>query len=303
MIEAQTLENARLSIPRQFRNYTAVEKIGQGSTCAVLDAVDRSTGKSYAVKVMSQKNLEQRHLLLKVEREASILRQLCHANVIQFHECFRDGDLLFLVTENCAGGDLLKWISEERLSSAAAQTRVFYEICLGIQYLHNRGIAHNDIKPDNVIMDCAGSPKLIDFGYAKTDAVAGDNDKNGTLMYAAPELFRRGCYSTQKADIWSLGILLFTIVTGIFPFLGNDDHRIVRQIRHGDLSFPTGMNCEAELLIRRLTKVNPNERPTIDEVLEDPYFAGLRDDPGKAACVPLRAAEISGEDVIDAGYW
>jgi serine/threonine protein kinase len=210
---------------------------------------------------------------------------------------------MFIVTENCTGDDLLTWISEDRLLDAAAQKRVFNEICLGVQYLHGRGIAHNDIKPENVIMDAAGHAKLIDFGYAKPDRIAGDQDKSGTLNYAAPELFRRGTYHTQKADIWSLGILLYAMTTGRFPFVGTDDRKIVSQILRGNLKFQEDLDPDVEALVRRLTKLNPNERPTIDEVLEDPYFSTIDEEPVKHVIMPAGAAEISAEKAIEVEAW
>jgi serine/threonine protein kinase len=272
MIQAQTETFANLEIPRQFGNYTAEKVIGQGSTCVVLEAFDRLTGKDYAVKVMSTPDLESRGIISKVRTELSILGGLSHPHVIQFREVIGVGDLIFVVTENCTGGDLLTSITDGRITSRATLRRLFTEICLGVQYLHDQGIAHNDLKPENVIIDSNGRAKLIDFGYAKTEATADDDQKSGTLMYAAPELFQPGCYLTQKADIWALGIVLYTMATGRFPYSGTNDRQVMRQILQGQLRYTPAMDPQVSALVRRMTKVNPNERPTIDEVLQDPFF-------------------------------
>jgi serine/threonine protein kinase len=276
MIKAETAEYVLLSIPRHFGNYTASKVIGQGSTCAVLEATDRSTGRDYAVKVMSSSDLESRGITHKVETELSILRRISHKHVIHFHEVISDGNLLFIVTENCNGGDLLTWITDRRTANLPTLKQLFSEICRGLQYLHHEGIAHNDLKPENIIIDANGTAKIIDFGYAKTETMAGDDEKCGTLMYAAPELFSSGRYHTQKSDIWSLGIVLYAMATASFPFNGRTDRQIVQQISRAALKYPRGMNAQVEALVRRMTKVNPNERPTIDEVLEDPFFEDVQ---------------------------
>jgi MAP/microtubule affinity-regulating kinase len=161
-------------------------------------------------------------------------------------------------------------------SSRGTLERLFFEICLGVQFLHREGIAHNDLKPENVIVDAKGTAKIIDFAYAKTEAFADDDQKSGTLMYAAPEPFRAGRYHTQKADIWSLGIVLFTMATGRFAFAGASYWQIIHQIMHGQVQYEPEIDPKVAALVRRMTRVNPNERPMIDEVLEDPFFDNVR---------------------------
>jgi MAP/microtubule affinity-regulating kinase len=301
MIEAETTEFVSLSIPRQFGNYTVQKILGQGSTCVVVEAMDRLSGKDYAVKVMSYSDLKSRNLLLKVERELGILRRISHEHVLRFHEFRREGDLMFIVTENCVGGDLLSWIVDGRVKEKRTMKRLFYEIALGVQYLHSQGIAHNDIKPENVVIDGSGRAKLGDFGYAKTETFAGDDEKSGTLMYAAPELFGTGWYHTQRADIWSLGIVLYTLATGTFPFDVSDEQRVVRQICQGRLKYQRCLDREVELLVRRMTKTNANKRPTIESVLEDGFFDDVRlvgsmkpavSEPASALCVSAAEAEM-----------
>jgi serine/threonine protein kinase len=272
MIAAETSECVSLFIPQSFGNYIAHTVIGQGSTCVVIEATDRSSGKDYAVKVMSSSNLKDRNLIPRVTREISILGDLSHDNIVRFHEVIHANDFIFLVTENCSGGDILAWITDGRTADKQTLKRLFHDVLIGLQYLHRRGIAHNDIKPDNIIVDASGRAKLADFGFAKTETFADDDEKSGTLMYAPPELFRPGRYHTQKADMWSLGILLDVMAAQRFPFSGTNNRQIMRQICHADLKFPSRIDKDVERLIRQLTKVNPNERPTIDALLEDSFF-------------------------------
>jgi serine/threonine protein kinase len=272
MIEAETSLGVSLSIPRQFGPYRVEKVIGQGTACVILEIVDRDIGKDYAAKVMSYSDLTDHKLIPMVERELKILRRLSHDRVVRFHEYVRLGDLMFIVMENITGSDLLSWIVEGRTFDNQTLKRLFYDVACGVQYIHSAGIAHNDIKPENIMVDFSGRAKLIDFGYAKDFLTAGDNAKNGTLTYATLELFKRGSYNTQKADIWALAILLYEMATGNLPFSEAGD----RQIRRGKLKFPRTMDRGVEALIKRMAKVNPNERPTVDAVLEDPFFDEVR---------------------------
>jgi serine/threonine protein kinase len=276
MIEAETYLGVSLSIPRQFANYRVQKVIGQGTMCVVLEIVDRHIGKDYAAKVMSYLDLNDHRLIPMVERELKILRRLSHDRVVRFHEYVRLGDLMFIIMENIVGSDLLSGILEGRTRDKLTLKRLFYDVACGVQYIHNAGIAHNDIKPENIMVDCSGRAKLIDFGCAKESLTAGDNGKDGTLAYAAPELFKRGSYNTQKADVWSLAILLYSMATGKLPFSEADDRHIVRKSCHGKLRFPRTMDRGVETLIKRMAKVNPNERPTLDAVLENPFFDEVR---------------------------
>jgi serine/threonine protein kinase len=295
MIATETEEGVSLSIPRRFGNYIVQNVIGQGSTCVVIDACDRLTGQSYAVKVMSYNDLTNRNIIPLVERELAILRRLSHERVIHFHEFLRLGDLLLFVTDHYVGGDLLSWIIENRIENLSTLKRLFYDVVLAVQYLHNQGIAHNDIKPENVMINSAGRAVLVDFGYAKDFAFAGDNAKNGTLMYAAPELLRPGTYDTQKADIWSLAILLYVMAVGKFPFVGDDEQKIVHQIIRGKFKFPSNMDTQVKALIRRMAQVNVNKRPTIECVVEDPFFDEVRQKHSVTVC-PI-------ESEIDVDLW
>jgi serine/threonine protein kinase len=150
--------------------------------------------------------------------------------------------------------------------------RLFWQIALAVQYLHGQGIAHNDIKPENVLLDSEGNAKLIDFGFAKRQEIAGDDEKSGSLIYAAPEILMPGAYRPQKADIWSLGILLYVMTTRSCPYLETYPSETIELIKKGQIIFDDSMDEETERLIRILTTTDPSERPTIDTVLEDPFF-------------------------------
>jgi serine/threonine protein kinase len=284
-----------LWIPKQIDNYTLHANIGTGATGVVLDATDRRSGQDFAIKVMSWSDIEQRRMSHKIERELSIVPTLKHQYIAEFHEVFRVGDFVCVVSPNYRGGDLLSSIIDGHTSDAHTAKRLFWEICSAVQYLHERAISHNDIKPDNVMLDSIGHVKLIDFGFAKQTETAGDHEKSGTLAYAAPELLRPGTYRPDKADIWSLGILLYVLLEAKFPWPTIDDWVLARLIRQGNLTYETLGDLQARAIFRQMTALDPNERPTIEEVLRDPFFDEL--ELQKPILPNLRADETEIEDV------
>jgi serine/threonine protein kinase len=131
-------------------------------------------------------------------------------------------------------------------------------------------IAHGDLKLDNILMCADGSPKLTDFGFCHPSLFAGDNRKSGTIEYSAPELLARGRFQTQKADIWALGIILFAMITKEFPF--STEILISKQVRSGRLLYSALLDERARCLMMWMTRMKPCERPTIKQVLEDPFL-------------------------------
>jgi serine/threonine protein kinase len=272
MIETQTEHCYTLHVPKQIGHYVLGQVIGRGATSVVFSATDRQTGKEYAMKVMSRFDLDGQGLLQHIERELSIIQTLHHSNIIEFHELVRDSDLLFVVLEKCDGGDLFEYMLDWHTRDMDTVKRLFRDIVLAVQYLHQQGIAHNDIKPENIILDANGRAKLTDFGFAKCSEIAGDEEKLGTLVYMAPELLKRGAFNTQKADIWSLGIVLYTMMVSRFPYPCQNESQTVQYIKAGKLMYPNGIDADAKRLIRMMTKLKPEERPTIDDILTDSFF-------------------------------
>jgi serine/threonine protein kinase len=278
MIQTSTADGAQLSVPPQLGHYALDQVIGEGATSAVFSATDLTSGTKCAIKVMSFDDLKRRNLARRVQLEVSILASLKHEHIIVFHELVCDGDILGIVTELCDGGDLLTQINDGYLAHPYILKQTFYQIVLGVQYLHSQGIAHNDLKPENVTVDENGNAKIIDFGFAKCHSPAGANEHAGTTWYSAPEVLNPGSFDPQKADIWSLGILLFTMATGTRPFPTHLPRVAVQMINTAALQYPESLDFEVELLVNRLTKLDPNDRPTIEEVLQDSFFFEVRED-------------------------
>ena len=260
-----------------FHNYRISRELAKGSSCIVVEAMDKDTGRMYAIKVMKRSDLEGTDLLVNVDKEINVIQQLHHKNIAECREVIEEGNQIYIVMEHCGTENLLNMIIAGKLHNQPALINsIFYQVCEAIQYLHEMGIAHGDIKPDNIMVTKDGTVKLTDFGYCHTTLIAGDNEKGGTVYYAGPEMFLEGKYNTQSADIWSLGVLLFVMITATFPF--TEDDEVQDQILAGRLFFPTWMNEEYRNLVEWLTIYNPGMRPRIQDVMADSMFNDFNSD-------------------------
>jgi serine/threonine protein kinase len=269
MMNAQLLD----FIPHMFGKYWLKRRIESGSTCVVAEAVDKTSGIIYAVKIMPFSQAIPNRLKQAIDREIRVLQRVNCSHICKLYDVVKQDGLIFLVLEYCEGGNLLTMILDGRLQKISEVQRVFKQILQGVKYLHDHNIAHGDIKPENVVFDVHGNAKLIDLGYCKEKLIGSELDKSGTLYYAAPEILSQGKYNTHSADVWALGILLFVMATSRFPYASDQD-RIVRQlIRTGKLLIYPTMNDNVADLFKKMTTVDPADRCTIEQLLASPWLA------------------------------
>jgi serine/threonine protein kinase len=267
------MTNSNLStaihIPTAFANYSITRMIDTGSTCVVVEAIDNQTGIIYAVKIVELLPCNESYLREAVEKEIRVLGRLNHKFIVKLIEVVRDNNLIFLVMENCDGSNLLDLILSGNLNNISDVKELFKQIVEGVQYLHTQGIAHGDLKPENVGITSTGDVKLLDFGYCKEQRIGFDADKSGTCRYCGPELLTNGIFNTHKADIWSLGILLFVMDTGMFPYKSSNEDIIKKMIQRGELASPEYLDSSIANVYEKMTAMSPNQRPTLDDVLNN----------------------------------
>jgi serine/threonine protein kinase len=160
----------------------------------------------------------------------------------------------------------LKSKANRRLEEAEAK-KIYSQVCKGMAYCHSKNIVHRDLKLENIMVDSGKNVKIIDFGFS----IVISNDKTlnifcGTPSYMAPEIVSKKNYKGQATDTWALGILLFTLLCGHFPFRGFDDRDLFSKIKRGKFEVPSHVSDAGRHLLQRILKVNPEDRPTIDEV-------------------------------------
>ncbi|NWX22028.1 KS6A2 kinase, partial [Aegotheles bennettii] len=258
--------------------YEIKEDIGIGSYSVCKRCVHKSTETEFAVKIIDKSKRD------PSEEIEILLRYGQHPNIITLKDVYDDGKYVYLVMELMRGGELLDRILRQKCFSEREASAVLCTITRTVDYLHSQGVVHRDLKPSNILyMDESGNPdsiRICDFGFAKQLRA-----ENGLLMtpcytanFVAPEVLKRQGYDAA-CDIWSLGILLYTMLAGFTPFAnGPDDtpEEILARIGSGKYAL-TGGNWDsvsdtAKDIVSKMLHVDPHQRLTAVQVLRHPWI-------------------------------
>uniref|UniRef100_A0A452R8D1 Ribosomal protein S6 kinase n=1 Tax=Ursus americanus TaxID=9643 RepID=A0A452R8D1_URSAM len=258
--------------------YVVKETIGVGSYSVCKRCVHKATNMEYAVKVIDKSKRD------PSEEIEILLRYGQHPNIITLKDVYDDGKHVYLVTELMRGGELLDKILRQKFFSEREASFVLHTISKTVEYLHSQGVVHRDLKPSNILyVDESGNPeclRICDFGFAKQLRA-----ENGLLMtpcytanFVAPEVLKRQGYD-EGCDIWSLGVLLYTMLAGYTPFAnGPSDtpEEILTRIGSGKFTLSGGnwntVSETAKDLVSKMLHVDPHQRLTAKQVLQHPWI-------------------------------
>lgn len=277
MIQSKTEDGYEIEIPNTFNGYHCLNVIGYGSTSIVVVVEKIKTMKKYSAKIMSKKDMENRNLMKSIEKEISVLKELDSPFIVKVYDSFnitndKNEEFIVIIMDYCEKGDLLTYATENKFTSDTQKRKTVIDFLKGVKFLHDHNISHGDIKADNILLTNDLSCKLCDFGYCRTSIIAGEEAKNGTLYYAAPELFERGDFDTLKSDIWAIGVTLYSVFELQFPFRNGNQQFIIKQIRSANLSIRSGLPDSFKALLKKCFQKDPKDRATIDELLNDDFF-------------------------------
>jgi len=263
-------------------NYTLGKVIGEGNFSTVLRAVHKQTGVEYAVKVVSKVglNIRQRD---RLTTEIEILSVCNHPNIVNLVEHFESAERIYMVMQLKTGGELFDAISDLGYFTEEEAVVILKQVGSAVLYLHKKGIVHRDLKPENMLFECeaADAPICIaDFGFAKfvkdEEALT---TPCGTPGYVAPEIANSESYN-KGVDMWSLGVIMYTLLCGFPPFYSDDDEVLLELIRDGEYDFPepywTSISDTAKDLVTHLLDKNTAKRYTIDHFMTHPWINGKR---------------------------
>eukprot|EP00198_Chlamydomonas_reinhardtii_P004080 XP_001693416.1 predicted protein [Chlamydomonas reinhardtii] len=266
---------------RFHENYTRLTLTSYGASCKVLTAYHRVTNKKVAVKTIpkSRKQLEKQRAKVKLEIGTFRLVE-DHPNAVRVLEVFEGAECYYICMECCEGGELFDHISKKQASFTERQAaHLLRGLMLFLAHMHGKGIAHLDIKPENIMFDSEGANgvlKVLDFG---SSAFVQPNEtvRNafGTVRYASPEMANDVC--GQKADIWSVGVVMYILLSGRAPFLKSNDVDTLNLIKSGPrVKFAgerwAGISQAAKDCIKALLEPNPRLRPSAVTVLNMPWL-------------------------------
>ena len=264
--------------------YDVVKQLGKGGYGKVYEVKNKKTGEVRACKHLSKLNVKD---LDKFRREIEIMKKMDHPNIIKIYEVFESERSLYIIMEECKGGEIfdriIEHIQNKQMYSEKDAANIFQQVMSCIQYCHNQNICHRDLKPENLLYLNPGSEKdnrikVIDFGLSQ--ACDRLKTKVGTAYYVSPEILN-GNY-THLCDIWSAGVILYILLSGDPPFNGPNDNAIYNKVAQMKFSFPENkwknISKEAKDLISHML-VPEKERFTASKVLEHDWFKNAKDVP------------------------
>ena len=246
--------------------YKIGRSIGHGAFGKVNLALNILSGHIVAIKSFNK--TKNSYSKSQIKYEIKLLKKLRnYKNIVKIYETFETNKYFCIVMENIIGGNLLNCINKMTKLSENQAKNIFYQLITTLEYIHSLGIVHRDIKPDNILLDLNNNIKLCDFGVALQTNTENFyiNDKVGTPAFVAPEILSNNYYDPFKTDIWSAGVVLYSILAGIFPFRGNNEAELNKRILNG--KFPNiDVSNDCMDLLKKILNVNPNERITIKEI-------------------------------------
>eukprot|EP01102_Stenamoeba_stenopodia_P008771 TRINITY_DN255_c0_g3_i1.p1 TRINITY_DN255_c0_g3~~TRINITY_DN255_c0_g3_i1.p1 ORF type:complete len:519 (-),score=86.09 TRINITY_DN255_c0_g3_i1:12-1568(-) len=258
----------------------ASEQIGSGAFSSVCSAVNRTTGERVAVKIIDRNRFWQNQKQMEfLEREKKILSRVKHPNITSVYGIFESKSHIYIVMELARGGELFKKILDDGSYSESVARRLFTQLLDAMEYLHSQGIVHRDLKPENILLQDNGpNPvlKITDFGLATfVSEAAKMNTMCGTPQYVAPEILRGGSYG-KEVDLWSLGAILYIMLSGLPPFYEDQEEPLFQQILQGHYDFPpefwSEVSNNAKDIVRQLMTVDPKARMTIQQARIHPWM-------------------------------
>ncbi|XP_048209466.1 sperm motility kinase-like [Perognathus longimembris pacificus] len=249
--------------------YHMKEIIGYGSFGYVKLAHHRLTDTEVAVKILL-KGQSNSH---RVENEVDIVKTLQHPHVIRLYQVMEKDEHVYLVMELATRGHLLGWIQKSRRLFEDEARRLFRQIVSAVQYFHQNGIAHRDLKPTNILLDAKGDAKVSDFSLSiRTAPGQLLKDVCGALIFRPPEMFLHENYDGCKVDIWGLGVLLYFMITGKFPFKGMNFSQIRACVLEARYLAPFHLSARGRNIIFQMLTPDPKRRPSIEQIMENPWL-------------------------------
>ncbi|XP_042181300.1 MAP/microtubule affinity-regulating kinase 3-like isoform X9 [Oncorhynchus tshawytscha] len=279
-------------------NYRLLKTIGKGNFAKVKLARHILTGREVAIKIIDKTQLNP-NSLQKLFREVRIMKILNHPNIVKLFEVIETERTLYLVMEYASGGEVFDYlVAHGRMKEKEARAK-FRQIVSAVQYCHQKHIVHRDLKAENLLLDADMNIKIADFGFSNEFTMGNKLDTFcGSPPYAAPELFQGKKYDGPEVDVWSLGVILYTLVSGSLPFDGQNLKELRERVLRGKYRIPFYMSTDCENLLKRFLVLNPAKRGTLEQIMKDRWInAGSEEDELKPFVEPEQ--DIADQKRID----
>uniref|UniRef100_A0A0N4Z5Z6 Serine/threonine-protein kinase par-1 n=1 Tax=Parastrongyloides trichosuri TaxID=131310 RepID=A0A0N4Z5Z6_PARTI len=252
--------------------YKLLKTIGKGNFAKVKLAKHMPTDQEVAIKIIDKSSMNSTSIQ-KLYREVKIMKQLDHPNIVKLYQVMETETTLYLVMEFASGGEVFDYlVAHGRMKEKEARAK-FRQIVSAVQYLHSKNIIHRDLKAENLLLDADMNIKIADFGFSNTFAFGSKLDTFcGSPPYAAPELFQGKKYDGPEVDVWSLGVILYTLVSGSLPFDGQNLKELRERVLRGKYRIPFYMSTDCENLLKKFLVLNPVRRSTLEVIMQDKWM-------------------------------
>ncbi|XP_021360446.1 MAP/microtubule affinity-regulating kinase 3-like isoform X8 [Mizuhopecten yessoensis] len=301
-----TSSRSRTADEPHIGKYRLIKTIGKGNFAKVKLAKHVPTGREVAIKIIDKTQLNPSSLQ-KLFREVRIMKLLDHPNIVKLFEVIETEKTLYLVMEYASGGEVFDYlVAHGRMKEKEARAK-FRQIVSAVQYCHQKHIVHRDLKAENLLLDGDMNIKIADFGFSNEFVPGNKLDTFcGSPPYAAPELFQGKKYDGPEVDVWSLGVILYTLVSGSLPFDGQNLKELRERVLRGKYRIPFYMSTDCENLLKKFLVLNPTKRASLENIMRDKWMnIGYEDDdlkpfkePPADVLDPIRIEEI----MVNMGY-
>lgn len=267
-----------LHIPMKLSDFRFLRAIGHGYASTVFEVEHIASKYRCVIKIVIKSRLNANEHK-RICREINIHSSLSHRHILTFYASFEDENAFYLVLEFAPNGDLLTYLKKQHNECMTLHrylSFILLPLLLALNYLHTGGILHRDIKPENILISDNGHIRLCDFGLSIKSFLERPRSILGTLEYMAPEMFDDDITSTESfthsLDIWAIGILTYECLTGSTPFHGRNDNEIIKKIKTAKVDTTKIKNKHAIDFILQCLQKNPQDRPTVEELLQHDIF-------------------------------
>ncbi len=257
-------------------NCEIIEEIGSGGMATVFRAVQRPLGRTVAIKALKASIAVDSQFARRFEREAHFMASLQHENILHVHDFLKDGGSMYIVMEYVQGIDLFDLLECRAQLPVDVAAIIALQVARALDYAHFRGIVHRDVKPANIMVSRQGEVKLMDFGIARDDTMRDLTETGtglGTPSYMSPEQIL-GDKLDFRSDIFSLGIVLYQMLTGQKPFVEDDSHTVMQKIRLDRYVAPRKLNplvprAVDHIMARCMEKMPANRYGSTQALIDD----------------------------------
>ena len=258
MIKVEFANNKQAIIQENVQHCQLISQIGKGANGALMLGRHMIRQEMVAIKIIKMRSQKQKE---RMENNFAVLKKLNHEGIAKVYEFFADQGYIFIVMEYCKGGDLLSLFKNGNHPEIKTAERIFKQVLDAVCYLHDNGIAHRDLKLENIVLDGNGNPKIIDFDSMSTNGTQKSKEIVGTLQYLCPEALINNEYNPFKADIWALGIIFATLINGQLPYrIPKDNNDMRKIIKKGQLLWPKCMRYDMKKFVLSMLSLNPEMR-------------------------------------------